>query len=121
MAEAFLLQTDQSMEVILWGINPHYQVDLMTVKVMGEIGIDFSNKKPKSLTLFEGIQIDYLITLVTIQEIKYYLPPFCSDIKLIWKLAIQEKRLPQRRKTFKFILKPVMKSGMNSIISIQGF
>lgn len=63
MAEAFLQQTDNSLEVYSAGMNPDVQTDPIAIKVMSEIGIDISNKIPKSYKLFEGMYVDYLITL----------------------------------------------------------
>ena len=63
MAETFLQQKDQTLEVFSAGINPDEQTDPMAIKVMDEIGIDIRNKKPKSFSMFEGMTVDYLITL----------------------------------------------------------
>jgi len=63
MAEAFLQEMDKTLEVFSAGLHPDEQIDPMAVKVMEEIGIDISLKKPKSYLEFEGICVDYLITL----------------------------------------------------------
>ena len=63
MAEAFLQKTDQSLEIFSAGLHPDVEKDQMAIKVMGEIGIDVSNKFPKSFHEFEGISVDYLITI----------------------------------------------------------
>jgi len=63
MAETFLQQNDQTLEVFSAGIHPDDQTDPMAIKVMDEIGIDIRNKKPKSFSVFEGMTVDYLITL----------------------------------------------------------
>jgi arsenate reductase len=63
MAEAFLQHTDQSLEVFSAGMNPDDQTDPLAIEVMSEIGIDISNKKPKSYKLFEEMFVDYLIIL----------------------------------------------------------
>lgn len=63
MAEALLQKIDKSLEVYSAGLNPDEQTDPMAVEVMNEIGIDISTKKPKSYREFEGIFVDYLITL----------------------------------------------------------
>ena len=63
MAEAFLQKTDQSLEIFSAGVNPDVENDQMAIKVMGEIGIDINNKFPKSFHEFEGISVDYLITI----------------------------------------------------------
>ena len=63
MAEAFLQKMDHSLEVFSAGLLPDEQTDPMAVEVMLEIGIDISMKKPKSYKEFEGMLMDYLITL----------------------------------------------------------
>lgn len=63
MAEAFLQHSDPSLEVFSAGINPDDKTDLMAIKVMQEIGIDISDKNPKSYKHFEGAMVDYLITI----------------------------------------------------------
>ena len=63
MAEAFLKQTDKSLEVFSAGLNPDVETDPIAIEVMREIGIDISTQKPKSYHLFEGVQVDYLITI----------------------------------------------------------
>ena len=63
MAEAFLQQTDKSLEVFSAGLHPDVETDPIAIKVMSEVGIDISAKKPKSYKEFEGMTVDYLITL----------------------------------------------------------
>lgn len=63
MAEAFLQKTDQSLEIFSAGLNPDVENDPIAIKTMSEIGIDISNKTPKSYHEFEGISVDYLITI----------------------------------------------------------
>ena len=63
MAEALLQKIDQSMEVYSAGLIPDLAPDPMAIEVMLEIGIDISMKKPKSYHEFEGMFVDYLITL----------------------------------------------------------
>jgi arsenate reductase len=63
MAEALLQKIDQSMEVYSAGLFPDVEPDPMAIEVMLEIGIDISLKKPKSYHEFEGMSVDYLITL----------------------------------------------------------
>lgn len=63
MAEAFLQKLNKSLEVFSAGLYPDKNTDPMAVEVMKEIGIDISNKKPKSYHEFEGIEFDYLVTL----------------------------------------------------------
>lgn len=63
MAETFLQQNNPTLEVFSAGIHPDDQTDPMAIKVMDEIGIDIRHKKPKSFSVFEGMSVDYLITL----------------------------------------------------------
>lgn len=63
MAEAFLQQTDPLLEIFSAGLHPDVETDPLAIKVMSEIGIDISAKKPKSYKEFEGQAVDYLITL----------------------------------------------------------
>jgi arsenate reductase len=63
MAEAILQKTDHSMEVFSAGLHPDDRTDPMAIEVMKEIGIDISDKRPKSYHEFEGKEFDYLITL----------------------------------------------------------
>ncbi len=63
MAEAFLQQTDKSLEVFSAGLDADSETDPMAIEVMNEIGIDISTKKPKSYLKFEGTSVDYLITI----------------------------------------------------------
>lgn len=63
MAESFLQEMDKTLEVSSAGLNPVENTDPLAVKVMKEIGIDLSTKKPKSYRLFEGQFVNYLITI----------------------------------------------------------
>ena len=63
MAEAILQKTDKSLEVFSAGFDPDEQTDPMAIMVMNEIKIDIRDKTPKSYLLFEGMEVDYLITI----------------------------------------------------------
>ena len=63
MAEAILQKMDPTLEVFSAGLHPDEQTDPVAIKVMNEIDIDMSMKKPKSYKEFEGMLMDYLITL----------------------------------------------------------
>lgn len=63
MAEAFLQKMDHSLEVFSAGLHPDERTDPIAITVMKEIGIDISMKKPKGYKEFEGIFMEYLITL----------------------------------------------------------
>ena len=63
MAEAFLQDTDKTLEVFSAGMHPDEELDPIAIRVMNDIGIDISAKKPKSYHQFEGQEMDYLITI----------------------------------------------------------
>jgi arsenate reductase (thioredoxin) len=70
MAEAFLQQTDPSLDVYSAVLNSDNHDDQIAIQVMNEVEIDTSNKKPKNIKLFEGTLVDYLITLCNKKEDK---------------------------------------------------
>jgi len=63
MAEAFLQKTDPTLEIFSAGLKDDVENDPIAIKVMNEVGIDISTKTPKSYRDFEGIDVDYLITI----------------------------------------------------------
>lgn len=63
MAEAIMKKIDRTLEVYSAGLHLSECNDPLAVKVMLEIGIDISALKPKSISDFEHIEIDYLFTL----------------------------------------------------------
>ncbi len=63
MAEAILKNMDKQLDVFSAGLQPDLQVDPIAIQVMQEIGIDISLKKIMNYQEFEGIEVDYLITL----------------------------------------------------------
>lgn len=63
MAEAFLRNADRTLDVYSAGFVPALQTDPNAVEVMREAGIDISTQKPKSVRIFEGQTVDYLITI----------------------------------------------------------
>ena len=63
MAEAILQEIDHSLEVFSAGLHPDEQADPIAILVMREIEIDISKKRPKSFRDYEGMTVDYLITL----------------------------------------------------------
>jgi arsenate reductase len=63
MAEAILKDMDKTLEVYSAGLHPESEVDPFAIKVMREIGIDISASKPANYQKFEGMEVDYLITL----------------------------------------------------------
>ncbi len=69
MAEAFLrVYGGERFEVFSAGVSPQ-EIPELTVKVMGEIGIDMRGQKPKSVMEYMGrTHFDYLITVCPIAE-----------------------------------------------------
>ena len=69
MAEAFLrVYGGERFEVFSAGVSPQ-EIPELTVKVMGEIGIDMRGQKPKSVMEYMGrTHFDYLITVCAIAE-----------------------------------------------------
>jgi len=63
MAEAILKDMDKTLEVYSAGLHPEPEVDPFAIRVMHEIGIDISANKPANYQKFEGMEVDYLITL----------------------------------------------------------
>jgi arsenate reductase len=63
MAEAILQEIDHSLKVFSAGLHPDEQADPIAILVMKEMGIDISMKKPKTFREYEGMAVDYLITL----------------------------------------------------------
>lgn len=63
MAEALLKSLyGENFEVYSAGSNPG-NVNPYAVKVLGEIGIDISHNRSKSLKEFEGFEFDYVVTV----------------------------------------------------------
>jgi arsenate reductase len=63
MAEAILKDMDKNLEVYSAGLHPEPEVDPIAIRVMQEIGIDISLSKSRHYQEFEGMEVDYLITL----------------------------------------------------------
>ena len=64
MAEAFFNQLAQSKAIALSaGTNPDDAVDPVVIKVMQEMGIDLSAKKPKTLTIEMLERADKVVTM----------------------------------------------------------
>lgn len=63
MAEGFLKDFDNELEVYSAGINPSGEVHPKAIKVMKELGIDLSNNYPKSVEEFLDTEFDYVITV----------------------------------------------------------
>jgi len=63
MAEEILKKMDKTLDVFSAGLHPDPQTDQFAIKVMLEIGIDISTKRIINYEEYEGIEVDYLITL----------------------------------------------------------
>jgi len=63
MAEGFLRSLDQRLEVHSAGTEPAARVDPQAVAVMGELGIDLTASRPKSVERFLGDRFDAVITV----------------------------------------------------------
>lgn len=63
MAEGFLKDFDQRLEVFSAGTHPAQQANPYAVAAMKELGIDISGNKPKSVDIFLADTFDYVITV----------------------------------------------------------
>lgn len=63
MAEGFLKSFDSNLEVVSAGTEPSGKVHPKAIKAMEEVGIDISNKQPKSVNGFLGESFDYVVTV----------------------------------------------------------
>ena len=63
MAEYFLKSFDANLNVYSAGSNPEKRVNLRTIKVMKEVGIDMSDAVPKNVEEFITEAFDYVITV----------------------------------------------------------
>ena len=63
LAEGILQSLDPSLHVHSAGTNPAASVHPLAIKVMKEIGIDLSSKKPKSVEIYLAQPFDYVITV----------------------------------------------------------
>ncbi len=63
MAEGYLRSLDSELEVYSAGTNPASQVHPKAIKVMNEVGIDLSARKPKSVDQYLNESFDYVITV----------------------------------------------------------
>ena len=63
MAEGFLKSFDDCIVVHSAGTEPASQVHPLAIKAMGEIGIDISKNKPKTVDQFLNESFNYVITV----------------------------------------------------------
>lgn len=63
MAQGFLQSLDNKLKVFSAGTQPAELVNLNAIKVMGEVGIDISMNKPRSVNNYLHDNWDYVITV----------------------------------------------------------
>ena len=63
MAEGFLKNFDDTLEVFSAGTEPSHEVHPKAVLVINEIGIDLSNNYPKKVNEFLDQKFDYVISV----------------------------------------------------------
>lgn len=63
MAEGFLKEFDNELEVFSAGTNPSNQVHPKAVEVMKELNIDLSGHLPENVDKYLGDSFDYVITV----------------------------------------------------------
>ncbi|HRS70048.1 MAG TPA: arsenate reductase ArsC [Bacteroidales bacterium] len=79
MAEAFLQSFDSNVIVFSAGTKPEDKVDDMAIAVMQELGIDISQKIPKSVEKYINEYWDYVITVCN--NAKETCPVFLGDVR----------------------------------------
>jgi arsenate reductase len=91
MAEAFLQSFDKELEVFSAGIEPGQEINPYAVRVMNELKLDISQKKPRHYSEFLNTAFDYLITVCdgTREEIK--IPPLKFNTKFHLGFADPQK------------------------------
>ncbi|PIP20722.1 MAG: hypothetical protein COX40_03235 [Candidatus Omnitrophica bacterium CG23_combo_of_CG06-09_8_20_14_all_40_11] len=98
MAEGFLRHlAGNRFEVFSAGVNPT-EVNPLAIKVMGEVGVDISGQRSKSVMEFIGQKFDYVITVC--DNAKQTCPIFPGKYeKIHWNLEdpAQTKRTEEER------------------------
>lgn len=79
MTEAFLQSFDSNLIVFSAGTKPEDKVDDMAIAVMQELGIDISQKIPKSVEKYINEYWDYVITVC--DNAKETCPVFLGDVR----------------------------------------
>jgi len=79
MAEGFLRSFDMNLDVFSAGTHPAEKVNPFAVKVMKEVGIDLSNRRPKNVSEFLNQSFDYVITVC--DNAKETCPVFVGRVK----------------------------------------
>lgn len=63
MAEGFLKDFDENLEVFSAGTKPSHEVHPKAIQVMKELGIDISKNQPENVDLYLDQAFDYVITV----------------------------------------------------------
>jgi arsenate reductase (thioredoxin) len=79
MAEAYLKSLDPRLEVHSAGTNPATRVHPKAIAAMGEIGLDLSSARPKTVDGFLGKAFTYVITVC--DNAKEACPVFTGRVK----------------------------------------
>ncbi len=79
MAEGFLKEFDNKMEVFSAGTKPSHEVHPKAVEVMNELGIDLSDHVPENVDQYLGQPFDYVITVCG--SAKETCPTFMGEVK----------------------------------------
>ena len=79
MAEGFLKEFDETLEVFSAGTRPSHEVHPKAVEVMQELGIDLSDHLPESVDKYLDQKFDYVITVCG--SAKETCPTFLGDVK----------------------------------------
>ena len=79
MAEGFLKEFDDKLEVFSAGTHPSHEVHPKAIEVMKELGIDLSAHVPENVDQYLGQAFDYVITVCG--SAKETCPTFIGDVK----------------------------------------
>ena len=79
MAEGFLQEFDNTLEVFSAGTHPSHEVHPKAIEVMKELGIDLSKHVPENVDQYLGQPFDYVITVCG--SAKETCPTFVGDVK----------------------------------------
>ncbi|MDQ3022670.1 MAG: arsenate reductase ArsC [Bacteroidota bacterium] len=79
MAEGFLKSFDNTLDVLSAGTNPAKSMNLNTIIVMDEVGIDVAGQFPKDVNKFIDDSFDYVITVC--DNVKDSCPVFTGKVK----------------------------------------
>lgn len=88
MAEAFLKSFNSNLIVCSAGTEPEDKVDDMAIAVMKEVGIDISQKSPKSVEKYINEYWDYVITVC--DNSKENCPVFLGDVQHRIHIAFED-------------------------------